>query len=109
MEDAAPCNVVVERDTHPPRIIDLAQCLFRDELLKKWQEMGWHEDDDWDPDVEYWKQVDTGDNPEAIGVPIVHRVEREAGVKLDVKYPDCNAIIDRIKHSKAEAEGMKAG
>jgi hypothetical protein len=57
-----------------PRIIDLAQCLFRDELLKKWQEWGWHEDDDWDPDVEYWEQADTGDNPEAIGVPIVHRV-----------------------------------
>ena len=45
-----------------PRIIDLAQCHLRDELVKRWYKHGWDEDEDWGPDVEYWEQVYTASN-----------------------------------------------
>ncbi|KAL2133613.1 hypothetical protein VTI74DRAFT_2015 [Chaetomium olivicolor] len=56
MNDCAPRNVVVDGQSNTPRIIDLAQCRFRDELVKRWYKHGWHEDEGWDPDVEYWEQ-----------------------------------------------------
>ncbi|EAQ84371.1 hypothetical protein CHGG_08385 [Chaetomium globosum CBS 148.51] len=57
MEDCAPRNVVVDSQSQTPRIVDLAQCNFRDEMVREWYESGWDEDEDWDPDVEYWEQV----------------------------------------------------
>ncbi|KAL2167105.1 hypothetical protein VTG60DRAFT_1696 [Thermothelomyces hinnuleus] len=67
MEDCATRNVVVDRQSRTPRIVDLAQCRFRDELAESWYKLGWHEDEDWDPDVEYWERVGSEDNTGAIG------------------------------------------
>ncbi|KAK4153649.1 hypothetical protein C8A00DRAFT_43468 [Chaetomidium leptoderma] len=104
MEDCAPRNVVVDKQSQTPYIVDLAQCNFRDELAKTWHKWKWHEsDDDWDPDVEYWEQVDSEDNTGAIGAVMVHRVQRETGVKLEIKYPGYTAIISGIQRRKAEA------
>jgi len=109
MEDCAPRNVVVDKRTQTPRVLDLAQCHFRDELVRLWREWGWHEDEEWDPDVEYWEHVQGADNnPEAIGVPMVHRMKKETGVALDIRYPDCRGIIAGIKRGKAEAESKRA-
>ncbi|KAL2126784.1 hypothetical protein VTI74DRAFT_232 [Chaetomium olivicolor] len=103
LEDCAPRNVVVDKKSQTPRIVDLAQCRFKQELVKAWRRWKWDEYDDWDPDVEYWKRVDEEDNTGAIGAVMVHLVERETGVKLEIKYPDCSSIISGIQRRKAEA------
>jgi hypothetical protein len=103
MEDCAPRNVVVDRQSQTPRIVDLAQCIFRDEMASEWYKCGWHEDEDWDPDVEYWEQAITTSNPGAIGAVMVNRVQRKTGVKLDIRYPDWSGIIAEIKRRKGEA------
>ncbi|KAK4134518.1 hypothetical protein BT67DRAFT_441693 [Trichocladium antarcticum] len=51
--DCAPRNVVVDKRSQTPHIVDLAQCSFPDELVKTWHKRRWHEYEDWDPDVEY--------------------------------------------------------
>ena len=40
MEDCAPRNVVVDRQSQTPRIVDLAQCVFRDEMVSEWHRWG---------------------------------------------------------------------
>ncbi|KAL2126355.1 hypothetical protein VTI74DRAFT_1129 [Chaetomium olivicolor] len=103
MEDCAPRNVVVDKQSHTPRIIDLAQCRFRDELVEQWYKWEWHEDDGWDPDVEYWEQARSTDNPGAIGAVMVNLVQKKTGAKLPIRYPDYRAIIAGIRRRKAEA------
>lgn len=103
MKDCAPRNVVVDGQSNTPRIVDLAQCRFRDKLAKRWYKNGWNEDDGWDPDVEYWEQVGTASNPAAIGAVMVMRIQNITGVKLDVEYPDYEAIIAGTRRRKAEA------
>jgi hypothetical protein len=103
MEDCAPRNVVVDRQSQTPRIVDLAQCIFRDEMVSEWYQWGWHEDEDWDPDVEYWEQASTTSNPGAIGAVMANRVQRKTGVKLDIRYPDWDGIIAEIRRRKEEA------
>lgn len=98
MEDAAPRNVVVDRQSQTPRIIDLAQCLFRDELVSDWYEWEWHEDDDgWDPDIEYWEMVNSRHNPGAIAAVMMSLIRNETGVELSIRYPDYVGIYDRIR------------
>ncbi|KAK4233167.1 hypothetical protein C8A03DRAFT_19702, partial [Achaetomium macrosporum] len=103
MKDCVPRNVVVDGQSNTPRIVDLAQCRFRDELVKRWYKHGWHEDEGWDPDVEYWEQVGTASNPAAIGAVMVMRIQKMTGVKLDIRYPDYEAIIAGTRRRKAEA------
>ncbi|KAG7291088.1 hypothetical protein NEMBOFW57_001098 [Staphylotrichum longicolle] len=102
MRDCAPRNVVVDRHSQKPHIIDFAQCRFRDKMVRSWHEWGWHEEDEtWDPDVEYWEQVGAAGNPRAIGAPMVQRVQKAAGVILPITYPDYRDIITGIRHRKA--------
>lgn len=108
MEDCAPRNMVVDEQSQTPRFVDFAQCDFRDELANLWHKWKWHEYDDWDPDVEYWENADGADNTGAIGAVMVHRVQQETGVKLDIKYPDCTAIISGIQARKAVVERRRA-
>ena len=105
MQDSAPRNVVVDKWSQTPRIIDFAQCRFRDKLTERWQRWKWHEHDDWDPDVEYWELVERRDNPGAIGAVMIKRVQRATGVKLEIDwwFKECRAIITEIKRRKAEA------
>ena len=41
------------------------------------------------------------DNPGAIGAVMGTLLLQTKGMKLDIKYPDCNKIINDIKRSKA--------
>ncbi len=111
MQDCAPRNVVVDKSSHTPRVIDLAQCRFRDKLAERWQRWKWHEYDDWDPDIEYWEQVQGGDNPGAIGAVMINRVQKATGVKLEIDwwFKECEAIIAEIKRGKAEAAPEQEG
>lgn len=103
MEDCAPRNVVVDRQSQTPRLVDLARCIFRDEMASEWCQWRWHEDENWDPDVEYWEQASTKSNPGAIGAVMANRVQRKTGVKLDFRYPDWSGIIAKIRRRKEEA------
>ncbi|KAG7292161.1 hypothetical protein NEMBOFW57_002196 [Staphylotrichum longicolle] len=103
MEDCAPRNVVVDRQSQTPRLVDLARCIFRDEMASEWCQWRWHEDENWDPDVEYWEQASTTSNPGAIGAVMANRVQRKTGVKLDFRYPDWSGIIAKIRRRKEEA------
>ncbi|KAF8202518.1 hypothetical protein BJ912DRAFT_842750 [Pholiota molesta] len=91
MQDCGPRNVVVDERAQTPFIIDLAQCCFRDKMIEAWEEAGeasGEEDEDWDPDVEYWERVMGFDNPGAIGAVMTTILLQTKGMKLDIKYPD---------------------
>ena len=88
MSDCQPRNVIVDRRSQTPFIIDLAQCYFKDKLIELWEEWGWHEDEDWDPDAEYWRLAGTHDNPGEIGAVMANRLLRAKGMKLNINYPD---------------------
>ncbi|KAL2179571.1 uncharacterized protein P884DRAFT_283462 [Thermothelomyces heterothallicus CBS 202.75] len=107
MDDCAPRNVVVDKQSYTPRIIDLAQCRFKDELVAQWYKWEWHEEEGWDPDVEYWEQAMSTHNPGAIGAVMVTLVQKKTGVKLPITYPDYRAMIAGIRRRKAE--GAVAG
>ncbi|KAK3941993.1 hypothetical protein QBC46DRAFT_380915 [Diplogelasinospora grovesii] len=90
MKDCGPRNVVVDERSQTPFIIDLAQCCFRDKATEAWEktrEPG-EEDEDWDPDVEYWERVMGFDNAGAIGAVMTTLLLQTKGMKLDIKYPD---------------------
>ncbi|RYP81175.1 hypothetical protein DL769_002123 [Monosporascus sp. CRB-8-3] len=104
MDDCGPRNVLVDKRSQSPFIIDLAQCCFKDKLIEAWkntEESDEEEVQDWDPDVEYWQRVLQYDNPGAIGAVMTTRLLNAKGFKLDIKYTDCNKIIDDIKSRKA--------
>ena len=106
MEDCAPRNVFVDRRTQTPYMIDLAQCLFRDELVVQWHKWNLQEEEGWDQDVQYWKFVDIRDNTKAIGLVMADRVRRATGVGLEIKYPDFTEIKRSVRREKAEAAGL---
>jgi hypothetical protein len=103
MEDSAPRNVVVDEKSQTPRIVDLAQCVFWDEKVSYWYESGWDEDEDWDPDVEFWEQANSRHNPGAIAAVMATIIRQETGVKLEFRYPDWDGIIAKIRRRKEEA------
>ncbi len=101
MEDCAPRNVVVDARTQKPFIIDLAQCRFKDRMVEDWREMEWDDDDDWDPDVEYWEQMRQSKNPADIGCVMGPRLRLEKGMELHgITFPDYDGIIEEIKRRK---------
>jgi hypothetical protein len=102
MDDCAPRNVVVDAREQKPFIIDLAQCRFKDRMVKEWLEWGWaHDDDDWDPDVEYWERLQQQNNPADVGVAMWPRLLQQRGMNLDIKLLD----YDRIRSSAKSGGG----
>ncbi|RYO82852.1 hypothetical protein DL763_008084 [Monosporascus cannonballus] len=103
MDDCEPRNVIVDKRSQSPFIIDLSQCCFKDKLIEAWKntEESDEEVQDWDPDVEYWERAMDRDNPGAIGAVMTTRLLKAKGFKLDIKYTDYNKIIEDIKCRKA--------
>ncbi|KAI1461453.1 hypothetical protein F4805DRAFT_283554 [Annulohypoxylon moriforme] len=108
MNDCGPRNVMVHKHLQTPFIIDLAQCYFKDKIIEAWKGT-WESDEDEDededaedlnPDVEYWRRAMRSDNPGAIGAVMKTLLLEAKGIQLDVKYPDCNKIINDIKNDK---------
>ncbi|KAH6842304.1 hypothetical protein B0I37DRAFT_381642 [Chaetomium sp. MPI-CAGE-AT-0009] len=100
MEDCAPRNVVVDMHLQKPFIIDLAQCLFKDKMVKRWLENGYaDDDDDWDPEEEYWERVAQHNNPAAISSVMRTRVLRQKGIELDMKFLDHDKIIAEVRRA----------
>jgi hypothetical protein len=106
MDDCAPRNVMVKQgDPQTPFIIDFAQCCFKDKLIKRWEEIGLGDEDsedeeEWNPDVEYCERLRNSDNPADIGAVMANLLLRATGMKLDIKYPDYDMLIDETKRSK---------
>ncbi len=104
MEDCSPRNVVVDKESQAPFVIDFAQCNFKDKMIAMWEalpessgEEGEEEDDSFDPELEYWDRVRGADNPGAIGSVMATRVRQEKGIDLEIQYPDIYSIIDDMK------------
>ena len=107
MDDCAPRNVIIDQRSQRPFIIDLAQCSCKDEIIEESEKISeWdeaetgessEEDGVWDPDVEYWEQVIGADNPGAIGAVMAQRLLRDNGIKLNIKYPDVEKLLNDIK------------
>ncbi|KAK4128783.1 hypothetical protein N657DRAFT_652367 [Parathielavia appendiculata] len=70
---------------------------FRGEMEMGWYRSGWHEKEGWNPDVEYWEQAETEDNPGANGVVMVNLVRRKTGMELPIMYPDWYGIMAGIR------------
>jgi hypothetical protein len=102
MNDCAPRNVMVKQgDSQTPFIIDFAQCWFKDRLIKLWEDIGLGDEDsedeeEWNPDVEYCQRLRSHDNPADIGAVMANLLLRATGMKLDIKYPDYDKMIDDI-------------
>ncbi|KXX82536.1 putative serine/threonine-protein kinase fnkB [Madurella mycetomatis] len=107
MADCQPRNVVVDRRSQVPFLIDFAQCDFKDRIMEPCRR--WREEDDGEgegegegeepnPEAEYWELVLSTDNPGAIGAVMRMKVLRNKGTELDIKYPDREKIYQDIKH-----------
>lgn len=103
LHDPAPCNVVVDRHSHEPRIVDLARCNFKEEVEN------WPRDDvepeAWEREVNYWQHVQAWGNTAALAGPLQNRVKRKIGVQLKMWYPDFDWIIGGIRHGWGESGG----
>ncbi|KAI3400587.1 hypothetical protein diail_2790 [Diaporthe ilicicola] len=125
MTDCSIYNVVVDKQSHQPFIVDLAQCAFLEDIYEEEEE---EEDDeessadeeaedddqqgseggyadslvvDPDPEVRYWDAVRAFNNPHAIGGVIQKRLLREKRIKiLTPNYPDYDAIIAGIRQRR---------
>jgi hypothetical protein len=97
MQDCSPWNVVVDKQSQTPYIIDFAQCYFKDQLTKLWLESGWDEDEDWHPDIEYWQRVSQSQNPAAIALVAGMCVKKENGIEMVFRWPDYEGIISDVE------------
>lgn len=50
MDDYTPRNVVVGQQLQTPFLVDFAQCDFREEMVRMWEEVGWTDEEGWDSD-----------------------------------------------------------
>lgn len=116
MYDCRPRNVIVDKRTHNPFLIDFAQCSFRDDpgyskiydADDNESEDGGDEDeeddseeggslfeDDWeslDPEARYQRDALERDNPGAIGTVMAAKLLRGHGVRMDLRYPGLGVV-----------------
>ncbi|KAH8680666.1 hypothetical protein BX600DRAFT_428650 [Xylariales sp. PMI_506] len=104
LNDCSPRNVVVDKRSQSPFIIDLARCNFKDKMIKMWEELSESGDedasDDFNLEAEYWERVRGTDNPGAIGSVMIGRIKREKDIVLNIQYPNIDDIIEDIKLRK---------
>lgn len=98
MEDCSPRNVIVDEHSLQPFIIDFAQCWLKDKMKMynfdsgsssdEWElsDAEVEEGDSYDPEVEYWDRVRDADNTGAIGDAMTTILQRQRGVKIEIRY-----------------------
>ncbi|POS73103.1 hypothetical protein DHEL01_v208509 [Diaporthe helianthi] len=120
MRDCSIYNVVVDKHSQEPFIVDLAQCVFLEDMYEEDEGSSADEeaeDDnqqgseggsadslvvDPDPEIRYWDSVGAFNNPHAIGGVIQKLLSREKGIKIRTpNYPDYDAIIAGIHQRRA--------
>ncbi|KAJ3541644.1 hypothetical protein NM208_g4511 [Fusarium decemcellulare] len=112
LKDSGPRNVMVDQSSETPFIIDLAQCYFKDRLFALWEEISLGEyerdgddedEDEWNPEVEYWERVRSSNNPASIGLLMTKRLLLSAELEVDINYPDYKKIINDTKRQLSDA------
>ncbi|KAI6750651.1 hypothetical protein HG530_014547 [Fusarium avenaceum] len=109
LDDSGPRNVVVDKATHVPFIVDLAQCTFKNDLFQLWEAEGFDSDseeeeengDDRNLEVEWWSRIRARENPASIGLLMTKRLLKTHGLKLEFQYPDYQQLIQTAKISAA--------
>lgn len=124
MLDCTPFNVVVQKTSQRPFLVDLAQCWFREEIYAEaensspdGEDQGANdqqagdtnsdtdsdaytipsEDSNWDPEIGYWEKVKQSNNTVALGAGMARRLLEARGIAIMPKYPDYHGIIATIK------------
>jgi hypothetical protein len=98
MRDCGPRNVVVDKHSHTPFVIDLAQCDFKDKLIEEWRAYGRHKNEGWDPDTEYCNELKLASNHGEVGV-VMTALLQSSGLSLVIKYPKFETQSNgRCKH-----------
>ncbi|KUI54959.1 hypothetical protein VP1G_02391 [Cytospora mali] len=108
MGDCKTRNVVVDGKAQRPFLIDFAQCYFKDKMFDdSGSEAGSVKEDgdsvtdvEHDVDVEYMNCARTHGNPVAIGSVMATILKRQKGMKLEIRYPDWDQVIEDIRRSK---------
>lgn len=98
LEDCDPRNVMVDMELQEPRIIDLAQCDFKDKMIECWKSEegepgGSQADRDAYWDLEYWKEMRCRGNPFSIGLLMRKKLGKSKGLIAQYKYPRYTQII----------------
>ncbi|KAM0229981.1 hypothetical protein ACHAP5_011482 [Fusarium lateritium] len=110
LNDSGPRNVVVDKATHKPFIVDLAQCTFKNDIFQLWETEGFETDSDEeqeasgnerDPEVEWWRRIWSRENPASIGLLMTKRLLKTHGFKLEFQYPDYQQLLQAVKASAA--------
>ncbi|KAH6848316.1 hypothetical protein B0I37DRAFT_161172 [Chaetomium sp. MPI-CAGE-AT-0009] len=108
-KNCAPYNIVVNSRSQTPFVVDFASCDFKEQLIQRWKDIGWMDDDD-DPDIEYWEAVVTANNEGAIGAVMTARLRQMKGLELNLQYPNSQKILEDMKRSKGiESTNDRAG
>lgn len=69
-------------------------------MLRRWLENGYaDDDDDWDPEAEYWERARQHGNPAAIGVVMRTRLLQQKGMKLDIEFPNYEKTIAEVERA----------
>ncbi|KAF5019466.1 hypothetical protein F66182_8526 [Fusarium sp. NRRL 66182] len=103
LDDSAPRNIIIDKSTYRPFLIDSSPCWFRDtmsDLPSEAQEEGW------DTDAEFCEIAREHDNTGAIGRPMMRRLRSKFGFNLDITYPDSDDLLHEIK---SQAPGERRG
>lgn len=127
MNDCSPYNVVVEKASQRPFIVDLAQYWSREDIddddddddnagepslgmdgkadqVAEQQQSSDAESDagsvesDWDPEIDYWEKVEANNNCFALGGVMAKRLLTTRGITITPEYPDYQGIIASIKN-----------
>ncbi|KAF4460295.1 serine threonine- kinase fnkB [Fusarium albosuccineum] len=110
LEDSGPRNVMINQSSQKPFIVDFAQCHFKDKLFRLWEEISLDgeegDEDEWNLEIEYWMRVRSSNNPASIGLVMGMRLLKTNGMKVDVNYPDYEAIISNLKRQLADEKSL---
>ncbi|KAM0338547.1 hypothetical protein ACHAPU_011282 [Fusarium lateritium] len=110
LDDSGPRNVVVDKATHKPFIVDLAQCTFKNDMFQLWETEGFDSDSEEEEEgnghernleVEWWSRIRARENPASIGLLMTKRLLKAHGLKLEFQYPDYQQMLQAAKDSAA--------
>lgn len=116
LEDSSARNVMVDRETYRPYIIDFAQSVFKKKLVAvrladrcskaelSDEEGPMDEEEEFNGDVEFLVELRTFDNTRAVGVSMAMRMEELKGAKMAINYPDWEKLMEEARRTQGKIE-----
>ncbi|KAL6890608.1 hypothetical protein GGI43DRAFT_211159 [Trichoderma evansii] len=105
MKDCSPRNLIIDRQSQQPFMIDFAQCWLKHEMKIYWgpssesddeeEEKEENEKKDFILEDEYWYRAGSDDNPGAIGATMADRLKGERGVEIKIQYLNTEKLMVR--------------